>query len=86
MELEFERIDCPNCGMICNFPKNFIDMRRRDHKNFFCAAGHPICFPDPNNDTPENLKKRVKSLEAEVKQLKTEKVQLLHKLEQAGVS
>jgi uncharacterized protein YceH (UPF0502 family) len=84
--LEFDRVDCPNCGMICHFPQNFIQKRKSDYLNFYCGAGHAMSFTDKNRDTPENLKKKVTDLQDEVKRLKTENIQLLHKLDQANVS
>jgi hypothetical protein len=85
IDLKLERVDCPSCGMIMMLPKNLIDMKRGDHETFQCAAGHKMNFRKPDNNDPVILRKRIAELEAEVKQLKQEKVQLLHKMEQAGV-
>jgi len=85
VEIEMERIDCASCGMICFLPQNFIQIKKKNYQEFFCGAGHRLIFTNPNKLTVENLQCKIKTLETDNKKLKTEKFQLIHRIDQANI-
>jgi hypothetical protein len=85
ISLILEQVDCPTCGMICFFPQNFLNAKRRDYKSFFCGVGHKMNYTKSNQESPEANRKRIVELEMEVKQLKQDKAQLIHKIDQANI-
>ncbi|MFZ5785500.1 MAG: hypothetical protein ACOY3Y_03565 [Acidobacteriota bacterium] len=39
--------DCCECGIYFAMPRDFQERRRFDGKNFFCPAGHPQHYTEP---------------------------------------
>lgn len=81
MELKFSNISCATCGTIFWMQENLQTIRQKDGKNFSCPNGHKNVYDAEKIDQAA----RVAELEAEVKKLRIEKAQLLHKLEQANI-
>lgn len=75
VQIEFsvtlESLECANCGMTYALPAMFISERRKDHRSFYCPAGHSQHFPQesPEEKLTRELKRyqrRVETLTAEV--------------------
>lgn len=50
MEYQIENVkmeihNCPKCGIVYAFTKNFGNRKRDEHSSFYCPNGHSIWFP-----------------------------------------
>lgn len=67
--VNFETIECCDCGIIFQVPEDFDENRQEDGKRFYCPNGHWQVYTDCVDDkidklTAENLelKKQVRAL------------------------
>jgi hypothetical protein len=75
---------CAVCAIDFFITYRFRGVRTISGENFFCPNGHPQHYPKPENSITL-LRERIAELEREVTELKIDKAQLTHKLEQTGV-
>jgi len=64
--VQYDNIDCCNCGMTFAVPVAWERERRSNHTGFFCPNGHPLIF-----NGPSVLEKQVKEKEEEIARLKS---------------
>jgi molecular chaperone GrpE (heat shock protein) len=68
MSEELCEVDCPSCGIAFKFSKKIEEMWRNTEKQFFCPNGHSLHWNKPT-ETAEQ--KELKTLRADVKELKS---------------
>lgn len=54
---DIEILDCPECGIHYGIMADFKARRLRDHRTWYCPNGHPIHFPQDNEE--EKLRKQL---------------------------
>jgi len=43
-EIEYETVECPQCGHLIVLSTFFVAQRRKDHANFYCPNGHSAAY------------------------------------------
>lgn len=71
--VNFETIDCCECGIKFQVPEEFDENRQEDGREFYCPNGHEQAYTEPTDD-------KVKKLEAETRELRKQVSQLKCKL------
>lgn len=67
IETTLEMVVCCNCGMSFAVPDVVLRERKRDHKLFYCPAGHSQYFPGESDI--EKLKKELKKAQQFAKEM-----------------
>jgi hypothetical protein len=66
LSVNYNNIDCCDCGMTFAVPVAWEKEKRQNHKGFFCPNGHSLVF-----NGSSALEKQVKEKEAEIERLKS---------------
>ena len=66
LSVNYNNIDCCDCGMTFAVPVAWEKERRQNHKGFFCPNGHTLIF-----NGASTLEKQVKERDAEIEKLKS---------------
>lgn len=72
--------NCCNCGLPFAMPEYFLELRRKDGRNFYCPNGCVLLYPI--GETKESLQQKVNELQTENLELKREKAGLIHNYDQ----
>ena len=63
-QLDFEIIQCCNCGIDMVMAADYVERRRKDGETFYCLNGHPQSFRQTETDRlKEQLAKEAKTRE-----------------------
>lgn len=57
--VEFEIVECANCGIRFAVTSGFKQRRKEDHKDFFCPSGHSNFYPQASET--ERLRKQLEA-------------------------
>ena len=68
--IEFETIECCDCGIVFQVPADFDENRVEDGREFYCPNGHEQSYPDCEDDKLEELEKENTELKKHIRQLK----------------
>ncbi len=69
---------CPVCGVVYGLPERLDRNRRDDGDTFYCPNGHELVYPEK-----EESERTKAELQAEIKRLQGELIQVRHECEQA---
>ncbi len=68
--INFEQLECCNCGIIFQVPEEFDENRQEDGQMFYCPNGHEQNYRDTCEEELEKLEARNRELQIEIRQLK----------------
>lgn len=63
-DVDLETCQCASCGIIWGLPVRYEQLRRDDHKGFYCPNGHSQWFP--HKSEAEELREQLKAEQAKL--------------------
>lgn len=73
VNMTFETIDCPNCGMLFAITEELENRRRADGKSFYCPNGHSMSYGDTVHDRLRDERARTARLTASLDQVRADR-------------
>lgn len=68
--INFETVDCCNCGVVFQVPAEFDNARQEDGQSFYCPNGHAQFYEDGDEEKLKRLETENTELKRQVRQLK----------------
>lgn len=68
--INFETVDCCECGIIFQVPEDFDQAREDDGREFYCPNGHSQHYTNCPEDKIQVLEAKNTELQRQVRQLK----------------
>lgn len=68
--VNFETLECIECGVQFQVPESFDETRQEDGKTFYCPNGHPQAYTNTTEDQVQELESKNRELQIQLRQLK----------------